>query len=81
MITGLIHPLPTPTSRDGITSHNEASVHKDPGIGRSVDHGITGGALCYRHILILKPGDYIGLYLMVIFTTVIAVNWLYRIHF
>ena len=38
------------------------------------------GTLPHRHILILKPIDYIGLYIIVIASCTVAVNWLSRIY-
>ena len=58
-IPGPEHLLPFLTDLAEITNHNEASVdetsvHKDPGRGHSVDHGILGRALCDRHFLLLR---------------------------
>ena len=57
---------------------------KDPGhphsqhiIGQSMPHD----PLSHRNILILKPIDYIGLYIIVIASSCITVNWLFRTYF
>ncbi len=42
---------------------------------------MPGDPLLHRHLLVLRPADYIGLYLIVIAATVVTVNILYRIHF
>ena len=39
------------------------------------------GTLSHRNILILKPIDYIGLYIIVIASSCITINWLYRLYF
>ena len=46
-------------------------------IGQCMPHD----PLSHRHILILKPIDYIGLYLIVTAASCIAINWLFRIYF
>ena len=42
---------------------------------------MPGDPLLHRHLLVLRPADYIGLYLIVIAASVVTVNILYRIHF
>ena len=76
------HYQPLPPARELTTLYEH--ITEGPG-HRDSQHKHRGcmpnGALAHRHILILKPIDYIGLYLIVITASCIAVNMLYRIYY
>ena len=76
------HYQPLPPARELTTLYEhitEGPGHRD---SQHKHRGcVSNGALAHRHILILKPIDYIGLYLIVITASCIAVNMLYRIYY
>jgi len=65
------------------TSHgtNETSFSQNIDRGHCNEFSGNTATLSNRVDVILKPIDYIGLYLIVIVASGITVNWLFRIYF